>query len=105
MHFDNSFTVSKPIDEVWSMMLDLEQVVPWIHEDCGGPREIATLGVSLGAFHAVTRIDRDIRPIFTANPDVGGVIDRYPFVNSGWTGSKVGDFLIGAKVNLLSETH
>jgi outer membrane protein OmpA-like peptidoglycan-associated protein len=58
-----------------------------------------------GAFHAVTRIDRDIRPIFTANPDVGGVIDRYPFVNSGWTGSKVGDFLVGAKINLLSEAN
>ena len=25
-----------------------------------------------GSFHAVTRIDRDIRPIFTSNPDVGG---------------------------------
>src|SRR4029077_13343716 len=58
-----------------------------------------------GSFHAVTRIDRDIRPIFTTNPDVGGVIDRYPFVNSGWTGSKVGDFLVGAKVSLLSETN
>jgi len=57
-----------------------------------------------GSFHAVTRIDRDIRPIFTANPDVGGVIDQYPFVRTGWTGSKVGDFLLGAKVNLLSET-
>jgi outer membrane protein OmpA-like peptidoglycan-associated protein len=56
-----------------------------------------------GAFSAVTRIDRDIRPIFTTNPDVGGVIDRYPFVNSGWTGSKVGDFLVGAKFNLLSQ--
>ena len=31
----------------------LDQVVPWIHEDCGGPQDIATLGVSLGAFHAV----------------------------------------------------
>ena len=58
-----------------------------------------------GSFKAVTRIDRDIRPIFTTNPDVGGVIDRYPFVNSGWTGSKVGDFLVGAKVNLLSEAN
>jgi outer membrane protein OmpA-like peptidoglycan-associated protein len=71
-----------------------------------------TFGVGLsrgveifGAFHAVTRIDRDIRPIFTSNPDVGGVIDRYPFVTTGWTGSKVGDFLVGAKINLLSETH
>ena len=31
----------------------LDQVVPWIHEDCGGPQDVATLGVSLGAFHAV----------------------------------------------------
>ena len=31
----------------------LEEVVPWIHADCGGPQEIATVGVSLGAYHAV----------------------------------------------------
>jgi esterase/lipase superfamily enzyme len=31
----------------------LDQVVPWIHADCGGPQEIATAGVSLGAYHAV----------------------------------------------------
>ena len=31
----------------------LSHVVPWIHADCGGPQEIATLGVSLGAYHAV----------------------------------------------------
>src|SRR5262249_46608101 len=60
-------------------------------------------GEIFGAFRAVTRIDRDIRPIFTTNQDVGGVIDRYPFVNSGWTGSKVGDLLLGVKVNLLSQ--
>jgi esterase/lipase superfamily enzyme len=30
----------------------LDEVVPWIHADCGGPRDIATGGVSLGAFHA-----------------------------------------------------
>jgi esterase/lipase superfamily enzyme len=30
----------------------LGQVVPWIATDCGGPTEIATLGCSLGAFHA-----------------------------------------------------
>jgi esterase/lipase superfamily enzyme len=27
--------------------------VPWIARDCGGPQEIATLGASLGAYHAV----------------------------------------------------
>jgi esterase/lipase superfamily enzyme len=30
-----------------------DDVVPWIHADCGGPQEIATVGVSLGAYHAV----------------------------------------------------
>ena len=68
-----------------------------------------TFGVGLkhvevfGAFKAVTRIERDLRPIFGTDPQVGGVIGRYPFVNSGWTGSKVGDLLVGAKVNILSE--
>jgi outer membrane protein OmpA-like peptidoglycan-associated protein len=58
-----------------------------------------------GSFKAVTRIDRDIRPIFTTNADVGGVIDRYPYMARGWSGSKVGDFLVGAKINLLSEAN
>ena len=31
----------------------LEQVVPFIHADCGGPVELGTFGVSLGAYHAV----------------------------------------------------
>jgi esterase/lipase superfamily enzyme len=30
----------------------LHSVVPWIASDCGGPIEIATLGCSLGAYHA-----------------------------------------------------
>jgi esterase/lipase superfamily enzyme len=30
----------------------LGSVVPWIASDCGGPVEIATLGCSLGAYHA-----------------------------------------------------
>jgi esterase/lipase superfamily enzyme len=31
----------------------LGDVLPSIHGDCGGPTEVATLGCSLGAFHAV----------------------------------------------------
>ena len=31
----------------------LDQVVPHVHADCGGPVEIATTGCSLGAFHAL----------------------------------------------------
>jgi esterase/lipase superfamily enzyme len=30
----------------------VDQVVPWIHEDCGGRADILTTGISLGAFHA-----------------------------------------------------
>src|SRR5690242_16528618 len=56
-----------------------------------------------GSFLVDTRIDRDVRPLFVANPTFGGIIDRYPKVNQYWTGDNVGDFYIGAKVNLLSE--
>jgi esterase/lipase superfamily enzyme len=31
----------------------LEQVVPWIDADVGGAQDLATVGVSLGAYHAV----------------------------------------------------
>jgi esterase/lipase superfamily enzyme len=30
----------------------IEQVVPWVSGDCGGAQEFATIGCSLGAFHA-----------------------------------------------------
>jgi esterase/lipase superfamily enzyme len=30
----------------------VDQAVPWIATDCGGPTEIVTLGCSLGAYHA-----------------------------------------------------
>ena len=30
MEFNNSFSVAKPIDQVWGTMLDLEQVVPCV---------------------------------------------------------------------------
>lgn len=56
-----------------------------------------------GSFRFDTRIDRDIRPIFIDDPDAGGVVNAYPFVRTGWTGDVVGDFLVGAKFNLLSE--
>ena len=62
-------------------------------------------GELFGSFKAVTRIDRDLRPLFTTDTEVGGVIDRYPFMRDTWSGSKVGDFLVGLKVNLLSETR
>ncbi|CCH78809.1 conserved hypothetical protein [Nostocoides japonicum T1-X7] len=30
-----------------------DRVVPWIADQCGGPQELVTTGVSLGAYHAV----------------------------------------------------
>jgi outer membrane protein OmpA-like peptidoglycan-associated protein len=56
-----------------------------------------------GSFIADTRIDRDARPIFFADPSQGGIVDRYPRANQGWSGDNVGDFYVGAKVNLWSE--
>jgi len=56
-----------------------------------------------GSFLFDTRIDRDLRPIFGSDSKTGGIIDRYPRVNQGWTGDNVGDFYVGAKVNLRSQ--
>src|SRR5690349_21414623 len=44
-----------------------------------------------GSFLFDTRIDRDLRPLFTTDQKVGGIVDRYPGVNTGWTGDNVGD--------------
>jgi outer membrane protein OmpA-like peptidoglycan-associated protein len=56
-----------------------------------------------GSLKLDTRIDRDLRPIFTTDPDVGGVVGRYPFVTQGWSGNHLGDLLVGVKFNVMSE--
>jgi outer membrane protein OmpA-like peptidoglycan-associated protein len=56
-----------------------------------------------GSFLVDTRIDRDVRPLFVNDTTFGGFIDRYPRVNQYWTGDNLGDFYLGAKVNLWSE--
>jgi outer membrane protein OmpA-like peptidoglycan-associated protein len=56
-----------------------------------------------GSFKAVTRIDRDLRPLFTSDAKVGGIVGRYPLVKQGWSGNQVGDLTVGAKFNLRSE--
>jgi len=59
-----------------------------------------------GAFTAVRRIDRDVRPIFLpSQPEAGGVVNEYPYVRQGWSGNQLGDLWVGTKVNLLSEAH
>ena len=56
-----------------------------------------------GSFLVDTRIDRDVRPVYVSDPTFGGFIDRYPRVNQYWTGDHLGDFYLGAKINLWSE--
>ena len=56
-----------------------------------------------GSFLFDTRIDRDARPLFINDPSFGGIIGRYPRVKESWTGDNLGDFYVGAKVNLWSE--
>ena len=36
-------------------------------------------------------------------PEAGGVVNDYPFVRQGWSGNQLGDFWVGAKINLLSQ--
>jgi outer membrane protein OmpA-like peptidoglycan-associated protein len=58
-----------------------------------------------GSLHLDRRIDRDVRPLFTSNPDVGGAVLGYPLVNQGWTGDNVGDLYIGMKSGILSQAR
>jgi len=55
------------------------------------------------ALSTVTRIDRDIRPIFIPGNEAGGPVNDYPRVRQGWSGTTIGDLYVGGKVNLLSE--
>ena len=58
-----------------------------------------------GSFRVVNRIDRDRRPIFedALESSGGGLYYEYPTMAEGWNGNAVSDFLVGAKINLLSE--
>ena len=55
------------------------------------------------SFKLDTRIDRDLRPLFTSNRTVGGVNPRYPNVTRGWSGDNVGDWTVGIKINFMNE--
>jgi outer membrane protein OmpA-like peptidoglycan-associated protein len=56
-----------------------------------------------GSFLVDTRVDRDLRPLFTEDEKYGGVVDRNPRVNRGWSGDNIGDFYVGGKYNFWSE--
>src|SRR5918993_91086 len=57
-----------------------------------------------GSWVLVSRIDRDIRPLFLSSiPRAGGVVPQHPLFNDTWSGSQLGDLWLGAKVNLTSQ--
>ncbi len=57
-----------------------------------------------GSFRAITRIDRDVKPIFTQS-DFGGPAHQFPLVTDQFTGNQIGDLFLGGKVNLTSEAR
>ena len=76
---------------------------------------IGTFGYGLGrvelfgSWRLVTRLDRDTnadgKSVFNTDVRFGGVANDYPLMNSSWSGNQLGDLLVGAKVNLLSESR
>src|SRR4051812_27100064 len=57
-----------------------------------------------GSWVLVSRIDRDIRPLFLPSiPRAGGVVPENPLMNDTWSGNQLGDLWLGAKVNLTSQ--
>ncbi len=67
------------------------------------PSGSRTARSSSGRSSSIPAIDRDLVPLFINNADVGGIVDRDPRVHQRWTGDNVGDFYVGAKINLWSE--
>jgi outer membrane protein OmpA-like peptidoglycan-associated protein len=55
------------------------------------------------ALSTVTRIDRDVRPIFLPGSDAGGPVNEYPLARQPWSGTTFGDLYVGGKVNLMSQ--
>ena len=57
-----------------------------------------------GSFRADTRIRRGVRSLFDpAFQAAGGLLNPYPLSRDHWSGDSMGDLLLGAKLNLLSE--
>jgi outer membrane protein OmpA-like peptidoglycan-associated protein len=70
-----------------------------------------TFGVGLGdraelfgSWVLVSRVDRDIRPIFLSSiPEAGGFVPDNPLMSDVWSGNQLGDFWLGGKFNLMSQ--
>lgn len=85
MEFDNSFTVQKPVDEVWNTMVDLERVVPCVPgarviERTGEQAVRAEVKIKLGAMNMnysgpaeiVERDDAEHRAVMDARAKEAG---------------------------------
>ena len=59
--------------------------------------------VTVSRKHLMKRVERDLRPLYSSDPSVGGIVDRHPRQTSGWSGNTLGDLYLGAKINLMSE--
>src|SRR5262249_14821484 len=65
---------------------------------------LGTFGIGIGdraeiftSVRFITRIDRDIRPLYIVGNNAGGFVNDYPYLNAGWSGDhKFGDTLVGA---------
>src|ERR1700704_3258082 len=56
-----------------------------------------------GALTVDRSLTRNLRPLFTADPTVGGSVVNFPQLNAGWTGNHLGDLYVGLKSQLLTE--
>ncbi|MPY91390.1 MAG: OmpA family protein [Luteitalea sp.] len=56
-----------------------------------------------GSFQVVSRIDRDVRPIFVDGNEAGGPVNELPLVPQGWSDNQVGDLYVGGKINFVSQ--
>ena len=57
-----------------------------------------------GSFQFLTRLDRDLQPVFQpSRPHIGGINANFPFADQAFSGNAIGDLVIGTKINLRSE--
>jgi outer membrane protein OmpA-like peptidoglycan-associated protein len=68
---------------------------------------VANRAEVFGSWTAVSRIDRDTRPLFgPAPPGAGaGINADYPLVRQQWSGNMRGDLRAGVKLNLISQAE
>src|SRR5215467_6501979 len=56
-----------------------------------------------GAVTVVRSLNRNLRPLFTADQGVGGSDVNFPQLNMGWTGNNFCDIYVGLKSQVLKE--